>query len=165
MPCACQIPVPNYPENAEWGPILWSILHGLAEKSGRAAMPSDETREWIKFLKHTGDVLPCEKCRDHFRRYNQKYPITIFMTMPYSQFKEAIKTWLWRLHNEINTENGKPTFDYADLEKTYSNVNLQDLFWRLDPVMKKAIQLNGISLMKWTCWVHSFKMLRSILAV
>lgn len=166
MPCACQIPVPQYPDNAEWGPILWSILHGLAEKSGRAsALCNDEIREWQKLLKLTGEMLPCDKCRDHLKRYSSQNPTSFFSTVPYSSFKTSIKTWLWRLHNEINAENGKPAFDYDQLEATYGSVNLQDLLWRLDPVMKKAIHLNGISLMKWTNWVYTFKMLRSVLGV
>ena len=48
MPCACRVPTPDYPANAAWGPILWQILHGIAEKAGRAPIPADEVREWIQ---------------------------------------------------------------------------------------------------------------------
>ena len=58
MPCACQIPVPQYPDTADWGPILWRILHGLAERAGKASLPADEIREWQKFIKLTGEMLP-----------------------------------------------------------------------------------------------------------
>ena len=36
MPCACQLPPEIYPDAAEWGPILWNILHGTAERVGTA---------------------------------------------------------------------------------------------------------------------------------
>jgi len=163
MPCACQVPVPNYPENADWGPIFWTILHSLAEKAGQASLPADELREWPKFIKATGEVLPCDKCRDHFHAYMRTNPVQI--TVPYSGLKTFIKTWFWQLHNDVNTSLGKPTFAYDDLATTYNKPNYQDLFWRLDPIMKNVIQLNGVSFMKWTKWIHTFKMLRAVLGV
>ena len=163
MPCSCQIPVPNYPDNAEWGPILWNILHGMAERAGRAVLPADEVREWQKLIKLTGDILPCDKCRDHYAAYLRSHPVSHFSKIPYSNLKTSVKTFFWELHNEVNTQNGKPIFLYDDLSR-YEKVNLQDLFWRIDPIMKKAIQLSGVSLLKWTAWVHSFKMMRSILS-
>lgn len=164
MPCACQIPIPKYPDTADWGPILWAILHSLAEKAQRAAYPPDEVREWQKFLKLTGEMLPCEKCRAHYAEYSKRYPLTQLEEVPYEVFKQNVKTWIWRLHNEINTDNGKPYYDYETLADQYSNVNVQDLFWRLEPVLKRAIDINGMGLMKWMNWVKSFKMLRSLLA-
>jgi hypothetical protein len=165
MPCACQIPVPTYPETADWGPILWTILHGLAEKSQRAALPEDEIREWQKFIKLTGEMLPCDKCRVHYSAFSTANPPTQLSKIPYTDLKRWIKSWFFTLHNEVNVENGKPLFVYTDLVTAYANPNFQDLFWRLEPVMKKAIQLSGVSLMKWTSWVHSYKMLKSILAI
>ena len=165
MPCACTIPVPKYPETADWGPILWTILHGLAEKAQRAPLPSDEVREWQKFIKATGEMLPCDKCRTHFSNFLKANPVTQLNTIPYTNVKSWIRSWFFTLHNEINTENGKPLFLFTDLEKTYGNPNFQDLFWRLEPIIKKAIDLSGVPLFKWTAWVHSFKMLRSLLSV
>jgi hypothetical protein len=163
MPCACQIPVPDYPANADWGPILWNILHSLAEKAGQAALPADELREWPKFIKLTGEVLPCDKCRAHYIEYTQANPLTL--SMPYVELKTFLKTWFWKLHNDVNTSSGKPIFAYNDLETRYDNPNFQDLLWRLEPIMKNVIQLNGVSFMKWTKWIHSFKMLRAILGL
>lgn len=175
MPCACQIPVPQYPETADWGPILWTILHGLAERAGSAAIPMDEVREWPKLIQATGLMLPCDKCRAHFTEFSKTHPITAgvghsaltqFSNVPYSQIKTSVKTWFWELHNEINQDNNKPVFAYEDLTTIYSErINFQDLFWRLEPVIKKAIELSGVPLMKWMNWVKSFKMMRAILSV
>ena len=165
MSCACQIPVPDYPANADWGPILWNILHSFAEKAGKAALPPDEVREWSKFIKATGEVLPCDKCRAHYAEYTRANPLTQIASIPYDQLKTFIKTWFWQLHNDVNTSLGKPLFAYGHLESTYNNPNFQDLFWRLEPIMKNVIQLNGVSFMKWTKWIHSFKMLRAIMAI
>jgi hypothetical protein len=164
MPCACQIPVPDYPSTADWGPILWSILHGLAQKSGRSFFPADESREWQKFLKATGEILPCDHCRAHYHAFTEKHPLTQIKIMSKDVLKTFLKTWLWMLHNEINVSNKKPLFQFDDLDSTYSSVNFQDQLWRLDPIMKRAIQLSGVSLLKWTAWMHSYKMLQSLIS-
>jgi len=164
MPCACLIPVPAYPETSDWGPILWTILHGIAEQSQKSILPLDELREWPKFLKLTGDILPCDKCRAHYQRYLHSHPFTPTQ-QTYGTLKEWIKRWFFNLHNEINTENGKPIFLYEDLETTYKNVDFRDMIWRLEPVMKKAIQLNGIGIFKWRNWLNSLIMLRASLAI
>lgn len=159
------IPVPKYPETADWGPILWAILHGLAEKAGRAALPADEVREWQKFLKATNEMLPCDKCRAHFSAFLKANPATALQTIPYAQVKTWIRSWFYTLHNEINVENGKPVYPLSQLVIDYEMVNFQDLFWRLEPIIKKAIELSGVPLLRWQAWVYSFKMLRSILSV
>ena len=168
MPCACRVPVPDYPANAAWGPIFWQILHGLAEKAGQGAnfgSGPDEVREWQRFLKATGDALPCDECRLHYQRYTALNPIAHFSEVPYSSLKTAVKTWLWQLHNDIREEYGHPLLPYEQLTPLYGSINLQDAFWRLEPVMKSAISIKGMGLMKWQAWVKSFKMLRAILGV
>lgn len=159
------IPVPKYPETADWGPILWTLLHGLAEKAGQASLPADEIREWQKFLKTTNEMLPCDKCRVHFSAFLKANPAIALNTIPYTQVKIWIRSWFYTLHNEINVQNGKAVYPFAQLQIDYQLVNFQDLFWRLEPILKKAIELSGVSLLKWTAWVHSFKMMRAILGV
>jgi Erv1 / Alr family len=163
MPCACQIPVPDYPSTADWGPILWTILHGLAQRAGRSILPADETREWQKFLKCTGEILPCDHCRDHYHQYSIHHPLTQIKDLSKNVLKLFITNWLWALHNEINASNNKVAYDYT-LLNAYDTVNFQDQIWRLDPIMKRAIQLSGVSLLKWTAWLHSYKMLLSLLS-
>jgi hypothetical protein len=165
MPCACQVPTPKYPETADWGPILWTILHGLAEKAGANLQPVDEIREWQKFITLTGEMLPCEQCRAHYSTFLKENPVTRLSEIPYSALRIYVKSWFWTLHNEVNTDNGKPVFDYDALTSTYGSVSFYDLYFRLEPVIKKAIQLSGVSLMKWMNWVKSFKMLRANMGI
>lgn len=165
MPCACKVPVPEYPANAAWGPLLWSILHGLAEKAQRSALPADEVREWQRFLKATGEMLPCEECQAHYTRYSKEHPLTHFAEIPYEMLKNSVKSWLWQLHADIRTEYGKEVLPFEDLPAIYGSVNLQDLLWRLEPVIKQAIQIKGYGMMKWQNWVKSFKLLKATLGV
>jgi hypothetical protein len=165
MPCACQVPIPQYPETAEWGPILWNIIHGLAEKAEKSIIHEDEIREWQKFVKAIGEVLPCDICRDHYKRYTAQNPFTQITKIPFNQVKDFVKHWVWNLHNEINVGNDKPVFEYSLLAETYSTINLEDQYYRLLPVIKKAITLNGVPFLKWQSWVSSYKMMRAILCL
>ncbi len=165
MPCACQIPTPKYPETADWGPILWTILHGLAGRAGANLQPIDEVREWQKFVTLTGEMLPCDHCRAHYSQYLKTNPVTQFAEVPYSFLRTSVKTWFWALHNEVNTDNNKPVFDFDALTSAYTHINFNDFFYRLEPIIKKAIQLSGVSLMKWMKWVKSYRMLRANMGV
>lgn len=164
MPCACLIPVPNYPETADWGPILWKILHGFAERAGQGIIKADEIREWQKFIKVTGDMLPCDLCRAHYQTFLKANPTSQITNLSPSGVNTWVKTWFWNLHNEITTAKGLPAYPYEELN-VYARVDFTDLLYQLTPVIKKAITLSGVPYLTWTAWVSSFKMLRSILAV
>jgi alpha-L-arabinofuranosidase len=165
MPCACQIPVPNYPGTADWGPILWKILHGLAEKAGHGIMLADEVREWQKFFRLTGEMIPCDVCKAHYQQYLKQHPSAVLAGYSVTQINTWVKSWYWNLHNNVNLSKSLPIFPYVDLETTYASVDFTDQLYRLTPVIKNAIQMSGVPFLKWTAWVSSFKMMRSILAV
>jgi alpha-L-arabinofuranosidase len=165
MPCACQIPVPNYPGTADWGPILWKILHGLAQKAGQGIILADEIREWQKFFRLTGEMIPCDVCKAHYQQYLKEHPTMVLAGYSTTQINTWVKSWYWNLHNNVNTSKGVPVFPFSELDTTYGNVNFTDQLYRLTPVIKNAIQMSGVPFLKWTAWVSSFKMMRSILAV
>lgn len=168
MPCACQKPVPNYPENVEWGPLMWSIFHALAERAGTQPTPvlqDDERRQWLLLLKFTPDSLPCDKCRIHYTEWVKKRSPDTLKTLPYADMREWIRTWLFDLHNEVNARNQKPLFDYSALKETYKAVNIKETWQRLEPVIKVAIQLNGISLMPWRKWLGSVRSLQGLYGI
>ena len=168
MPCACKKPLPNYPENVEWGPIVWKILHGLAEVSGKQTLDtlqSDERRLWVSLLKGVRDMLPCNKCREHYAFWISSNPIDDLASIPYTEFGTRIRTWLHILHNNVNTRLGKSEFLHELLPKTYTRINITESWKRLEPVMRLAIQLNGISLNPWRKWLMSVRSLQGIYGV
>ncbi len=165
MPCACKVPAETYPENAEWGPLFWKVLHGLAELSGRstdAILQGDEVRTWIQVLTQMKHCLPCDVCREHYGRWLTAHPVDGLLKMPYKDTRLWIQQYLFDLHNEINEGNDKPTFAFSDLAATYKEINISALWRALEPVMKKAITLNGISLLPWKKWLGYVRTLQGI---
>ena len=167
MPCACKKPIENYPENDDWGPLIWTVLHGLAEIFGRQTSPvlqDDEKRLWIALLKGITYMLPCDKCRDHYAIWISTHNVDVILTMPYSEVGEWLRHWVFNLHNEVNVRTSKPLFSYEGLVK-YKGIKITTLWRRLEPVMKLAIQLNGISLLPWKKWLAMVRSLQGIYGV
>lgn len=165
MPCACQTPGPAYPENREWGPFAWSLLHGLAEKSGKVVFQlyeADERRAWIQLLQITGGMLPCSECRDHYKAWLQGHPVTSIQSMPYANLKEWIRTWLWQLHENVNSRLDKPNLGFTDLTATYGSINISMQFKLFELIEKRAISQQGVPLNSWLAWVKQYRTLISV---
>lgn len=168
MPCACRAPAENYPENAEWGPLFWKILHGLAELSGKqiyAVLQDDERRAWVNVLTHLQPTLPCDFCRNHYKEWLAEHPPSILLKLNYSEIRVWIRNYLWSLHNRINEGNDKPIFPESQLEETYRNTSIKPLWDALEPVMRKAIRLSGITLLPWKKWMGYVRILQGIYGV
>jgi hypothetical protein len=165
MPCSCQIPGPAYPENKEWGPFVWNVLHGLAERAGTVVFElykADERRAWIAFLPAIGGMLPCSECRDHFKAWLLAHPITSIQTMPYSEIKPFVRNWLWSLHENVNTRLAKPSFPFESLTPTYGSVAINHNFKLVELIEKRAIQQGGVPLQSWLAWVKQYRTLASV---
>ncbi len=165
MPCSCQIPGPAYPENKEWGPFVWMILHGLAERAGQVVFDlykNDERRAWIVFIPAIGNMLPCDQCRGHFKEWLTNNPIHSISTMPYPEIKPFLRNWFWALHENVNARLGKPSFPFHQLTATYGSVNINYQFKLVELIEKRAIQQGGVQLQSWLTWVKHYRTLSSV---
>lgn len=110
----CEFVTMDSPQNHIWGPELWFLLHSSAERFGRPLskrLPDDEKRIWTSLLRSLQYSLPCPLCKKHYAAYLTKHPITLT--------REGIRTWLWNLHNEVNTRNNKPIMGLEELIELY----------------------------------------------
>jgi hypothetical protein len=165
MPCACQIPGPAYPENKEWGPFVWSILHALAEKSGKVVFQlyeADERRAWVQILQLTGAMLPCSDCREHYKSWLSGHTVTSIQSIPYSELKVWVRTWIWELHQNVNSRLGKTGVDINSLPSLYGSVNISMDFKLFEMIEKRAIQQQGVHLNAWLAWVKQYRTLMSV---
>ena len=164
MPCSCQKPQPDYPESDHWGPVLWTVLHALAQKGGKAIFPSfrdDEVRQWINLIQTLPKMIPCAMCRMHAEEWINSRPITAIKTVPYSDLNEWLVDWVYDFHENVNARVGKPSFDKALLGPTYNSVSIAGAMRVLKPFIETAIVLSGITLFPWNKWVGYVKLLIS----
>jgi hypothetical protein len=163
MPCSCIVDKPEYPQNEEWGPLLWLLLHTLADKAGKQTntiMMGDEQRAWPLFVKTLAPVIPCPYCREHFQSYLTAHPFDL--PMDYYMWKDYIPLYFYTLHESVNARLGKPSFPFASLSATYSNTNrIKPTLTQLEKIQERAIKMGGVSLFYWRAWLKQFNMLRS----
>jgi hypothetical protein len=157
-----------YPDAAEWGPLLWTILHAIAEKAGKPVSPiyaEDERRAWLQFFKLTGDIIPCHVCKEHFQIYLREHPVDQLRNLPLTALNDWVRTWFWEVHNWVNMTLQKPTFSKDQLSSTYGSVNIRIYIKRLEAPLKRAIMLSGNQFIKFTEWKGKLMMMLSIFGI
>ena len=135
------------PKNTEWGPLLWQMLHGCAEKLGRAPNTlifQDHRREMIFILRYTELIMPCQMCRNHYKEWRTKHPIDQFPDTQ-NEFREAVRKWLYDLHEEVNQSHSKAgLIKIEDLPKKYGGFDLKDVGQRFFQLMDRALRLKAV---------------------
>lgn len=161
--CNCSKYSIEVPENIEWGPLFWKILHGLAERSGSSSsflLRKDEHTLWKQVLTTLSSTLPCSECRDHLREYILVHPIQIPDT--FSNLHTYIQTWIYNLHEDVNLRLSKPSYPFASLEAT---PDIRTGFLQLQVVMERAARASSVPFLSWKKWSNSVKMLMSIYGI
>ena len=166
MPCNCVLDLPKYPQNEEWGPLVWSVLHTLAEKAGNQTSPitrADEQRAWPLFIKTLAPVIPCPFCRTHFEEYLQHHPFEL--PLDQTQWGDFVRDYFYIFHESVNHRLQKSSFPKDQLSIQYKDSGkLKETLARLQIIQDRAINLGGISLFHWRAWLKQLNMLRSAIA-
>ena len=105
-----------------WGPPAWSFLHSIT-----LAYPDNPTeidkQIHIEFFNSLKNILPCDKCKNHYSNTLETYPIENHL-----ENKESLFRWLVDVHNRVNINNNKREYSYDEVtelyEKMYSKSNI-----------------------------------------
>ena len=163
MPCNCILDKPLYPQVQEWGPLVWWILHTLAEKAGRQTSPitlGDEQRAWPLFVKELPSAISCPYCRDHLLEYQKQNPFVL--PSDYFEWKTYIPEYFYQLHESVNQRLGKSSFPRDQLSTTYASTSaIKETLVHLDAVVMRGVKMGGMSLFNYRAWVKHLNMLRA----
>lgn len=163
------MPPEIYPDASEWGPILWSILHGLAERAGGVVTPlyrEDERRAWIVFIKAVGAMIPCPSCKEHYDVYLKENPVEKDLKdLPYDGIREYVRKWFWELHNWVNESYKKPLFPYENLSATFGRTPIRQNLKDLDAPLRRAIRLRAGQFFGYNDFIKHGKTLMSVLGI
>ncbi len=99
-----------------WGPKTWSILH-VCSFMYPDTPTHNEKLNMYNFIHSLSLILPCPKCKKHFRENIRKH-------IPYTdssplESKRNLSQYIVDIHNEVNQRNNKPTWTYAQSELHY----------------------------------------------
>lgn len=76
-----------------WGPNAWKFIDNVIE--GYPNNPNNFQRlRMHDFLVSLGELLPCQKCRDNFKQFQKKLPVT-----QHVRNKLTVRRWL-RLYKQ-----------------------------------------------------------------
>lgn len=128
---------------SHWGPLLWKLLHALAEKLGTQKpdiLATDEAREMVLILKGVEVIMPCEKCRKHYKEYRVNNPYEQFAQRRGLALKKGVKEWLYLLHEAVNKKNNIDSkIRLEDIESMYKDVKIQDAWAPLNKVLMTSV--------------------------
>ena len=133
------------PDAGQWGPILWTVLHGLSVK--RTSLDSYQLRtlktKWKLLLETLPNIIPCQECKDHVLAYIKN---NSYMGI---NSEEDFSNWLYQLHEDVNRQLGKPSFDKGKLFETYSTIDLRATLLKYEKLMDQSTIIGDVSLLSW----------------
>ena len=97
-----------------WGPHAWIFLHSVTFDYPDNPTP-DIKKKYKGFFESLQGILPCEKCRNHYKNNLKKQPLTDTIL----KSRKNLIEWLIDIHNTINKKNGKATLSYKQVIKKY----------------------------------------------
>ena len=150
---------------SEWGPIAWTLLHGIAERVGQQRIPSiarDEQNELRLTLRTFGALLPCQKCQIHYNDWIKRNSPDLSLKMPNYDLQENARDWIFRLHEHVNADRDiKSEISIDMLPSMYSGVNLRAAAAQLRGYYMKGIELRVLKPDDWKdAWKHLDLLLR-----
>jgi len=112
----------------------------------------DEQRAWINFLHSVENIIPCKRCKEHFRVWCRKYPIEAAVV------QNEARRWIWGLHTEINNEQKIASPDVSEMGDMYGKRTANDLMRDIEEcfrhltsaVQRTHISLNSLRIFKYT---------------
>jgi len=97
---------PKLTQNGIWGPLLWRILHIIAEQVGKPKhklIQTDEVQKWIQWMRSVENTMPCALCRGHYKEWLVKHPLSELSLLRGQAFREGARKYVWQLHENVNT--------------------------------------------------------------
>lgn len=101
-----------------WGPYGWSLIHYVA--LGYPEQPTfDIITKYRNFFISLANVIPCEKCKTHYKQMIDKNP-------PQLHNKDSLFKWTVDIHNIVNKRLNKNIFTLNQAYDKYMNLE-QDI--------------------------------------
>ncbi len=120
-----------------WGPHAWNLISAIALSYPEEADMKIQ-QDTTAFLTSLQLVLPCERCREHFKENLEKYPLSQALGGRYDFIK-----WVIDVRNSINEKNGKKLLTYEE-GQYYMKRNLYGRQWNKKHIMLGMTGFIGI---------------------
>lgn len=85
-----------------WGPVVWRLLHDLAELTAGVD-------DWEELGRVLPDALPCAECRRHMTAWIEANPLQ----------GDGARAWMLAAHNAVNERLGRRVWAAEELVSVY----------------------------------------------
>ena len=100
-----------------WGPKGWFFLDTIFLSYPNN--PTDIQKEhFANFIYSIGNILPCLKCRNHYKEHINMNPLTD----EHLQNRETLTDWWLKIHNMVRLSTESPIITKKDFIKYYNNI-------------------------------------------
>lgn len=103
-----------------WGPFFWHTIHIVALGYPKSPTYTDK-KSAKEFYEALAFLIPCAVCREHYKEYLQKNPLT-----PYIDSRADLLKWTVLIHNEVNKMLKKPTWTEEEVIEYYERLGRRD---------------------------------------
>lgn len=122
---------------SHWSRAFWTSMFATA--LGYPGSPKiNDQFNYKRFYLDIQYILPCEKCRRHYRKHLKQLPINPFLRGG----RKALFAWVLRIHNMVSADLGKPALTASQaMRKYFPDMTLAEaraMGQKIDPVMIKA---------------------------
>ena len=81
----------------QWGPIMWKLLHVVAEKIGQSGstITDNDQANYVKtMVTMLPSILPCQDCQAHAEVYLSTHPFPVLKDLYGSVLRTTVRSWL-----------------------------------------------------------------------
>lgn len=154
--------------NKEWGPILWRLLHGMAECVGTPKahlIANDEVHELILCLRDIETIMPCAMCRSHYRAWRKDHPLEAMANLRGVPLREAIRSWLFKLHENVNQRRGVASgLTLEDMPRLYGSVPIRDVWLEYTKHIQGTLDIRQVSVAALQNFGRHFTLFRKLVS-
>jgi hypothetical protein len=149
----------------QWGPLLWRLLHNIAEVSDRR----DLAFLWISLMKDTVAVMPCTQCRHHLGEYLRTHRFMFIKNqhlLTGEQVKKIIRTDLFNLHNSVNSRLNHSVLSFEEYSALYNKTRSETIteigviLAEIRAIWEPLINSRGI----FNKWLATIKMMMALIS-
>lgn len=153
---------------SEWGPILWKMLHCIAERMGNTGstiIDTDQANYFETVLTMLPVIIPCQECQGHAKAYLADHPVPTLRGLYGQNLRSTAREWLFQFHQAVRVANDQPIIvpTVEECSALYQGCMMQKCEYTvLVQTVAAAVRLGWVPIEQWRKWYSNVERLRII---